>query len=645
MQHQLEQLGSARQQHQGVDLRAVVRHPNGQWVAAARAFNLRRERAAIAGAHHQNLAELASALNGEMATRNHHIGLARNWLEFLNVHRTVLVRATCAEHHHHHQVGRVLHAMARQLAADAGRTLARLAPHECSQRNQEQGVVMHHVAAGETAAVMLGNEAGVEVTGGELRVRQQGRLERDVARHAADYKGIQRCAHAADSVGAVCAVHDELGDHRVVMHGDFAAFEHAGVDANAALLGLRLRGLHRCRWWCVTHEPARGRQEAAERVFGVDAAFHGPTAPRNLSLGERQRLAGCDANHLFHQVDARDAFRDRVLHLQPGVHFEEIKTLVLADYEFDGARALVIHRLRQLHRLRAHRSARGFADERRRGFFNHFLVPALDGAFAFVQINHVAVGVTQHLDFDVPRLFNEFLDEHPVIAKTVLGFVAARAETFESFLVAGGHAQPFAAAASTGLDHHRVANVLGNRHRLFGRFDGRVPARNGVDLGRQCQLLRGDLVAHGGDAFVLGSDEDNAFRLKPPRELRVLREESVTRVYRLRARGFAGIDDFLYDEITLAAGCRADQDRFVGELDMQCVAVGFGIDSDRSDAHPPGRLDNAAGDLPAVRDKNLGKHGGCLYKGMLPCLRHGFSSFLSRNMARDRQSRLRVSCG
>src|SRR5215470_594219 len=33
------------------------------------------------------------------------------------------------------------------------------------------------------------------------------------------------------------------------------------------------------------------------------------------------------------------------------------------------------------------------------------------------------------------------------------------------------------------------------------------------------------------------------------------------------------------------------------------------------------------------------------YSGMLPCLRHGLSSFLSRSIARERQMRLRVSCG
>ena len=34
-----------------------------------------------------------------------------------------------------------------------------------------------------------------------------------------------------------------------------------------------------------------------------------------------------------------------------------------------------------------------------------------------------------------------------------------------------------------------------------------------------------------------------------------------------------------------------------------------------------------------------------LTAGMLPCLRHGLSSFLSRSIASERQMRLRVSCG
>ena len=40
-------------------------------------------------------------------------------------------------------------------------------------------------------------------------------------------------------------------------------------------------------------------------------------------LGERQRLAGGDAELLGHQVDAAHELGDRVLDLQAGVHLEE----------------------------------------------------------------------------------------------------------------------------------------------------------------------------------------------------------------------------------------------------------------------------------------------------------------------------------
>ena len=33
------------------------------------------------------------------------------------------------------------------------------------------------------------------------------------------------------------------------------------------------------------------------------------------------------------------------------------------------------------------------------------------------------------------------------------------------------------------------------------------------------------------------------------------------------------------------------------------------------------------------------------YRGMLPCLRHGFSNCLFFNISNERQMRLRVSCG
>ena len=69
------------------------------------------------------------------------------------------------------------------------------------------------------------------------------------------------------------------------------------------------------------------------------------------------------------------------------------------------------------------------------------------------------------------RLGDEFLDENPVIAeeagRLVLGALKALARLF----IVPGNPHALAAAARRGLDHHRIADFIGNLHRLFGVLD------------------------------------------------------------------------------------------------------------------------------------------------------------------------------
>ena len=67
-------------------------------------------------------------------------------------------------------------------------------------------------------------------------------------------------------------------------------------------------------------------------------------------------------------------------------------------------------------------------------FLDELLMPALDRALALPEVDEVAVGVAEHLDLDVPRLFHEFFDEDPVVAEGCLGLGAAGQESFRSFL-------------------------------------------------------------------------------------------------------------------------------------------------------------------------------------------------------------------
>ena len=72
------------------------------------------------------------------------------------------------------------------------------------------------------------------------------------------------------------------------------------------------------------------------------------------AIGESQRFAGRDADHLFDQVDPGDQLGDRMLDLKTGVHLQEIKRFILAGDELDGAGGIVVHRLGQGDGLGAH---------------------------------------------------------------------------------------------------------------------------------------------------------------------------------------------------------------------------------------------------------------------------------------------------
>ena len=175
-------------------------------------------------------------------------------------------------------------------------------------------VGVRHVFGVKTFAEMLGDEAGVEVAGDKIWMRQQRGLKRNVRTDAANHKAVQRFAHFLNRIVAVASVHDQLGDHGVVVHGDFTALLHAGVDAHTQqFAGV---GLHHGLLRRLEASQATGRrQEIAERVFSVDAALYGPAVALYIGLRERQFFTGGNADHPLNQIESGDAFGHRVFNL------------------------------------------------------------------------------------------------------------------------------------------------------------------------------------------------------------------------------------------------------------------------------------------------------------------------------------------
>jgi hypothetical protein len=106
-------------------------------------------------------------------------------------------------------------------------------------------------------------------------------------------------------------------------------------------------------------------------------------------------------------------------------------------------------------------------DDRGGGFLEHLLVAALQRAVALAEMDGVALAVAEHLELDMARVAEIFLDIDGVVAERALR-LGARLADLALELVLGAddlHAAP--AAARGRLDDHRIAGLGGDRARLL----------------------------------------------------------------------------------------------------------------------------------------------------------------------------------
>src|SRR5690606_7444505 len=171
-----------------------------------------------------------------------------------------------------------------------------------------------------------------------------------------------------------------------------------------------------------------------------------------------------------------------------------------------------------------------------------------------------------------------------------------------------GDAHPLAATTGGGLDDHGEAHRLGDRQRFVDVFDGPRRAEHDGDLVGDHRGARGGLVAHRADLVRRGPDEGDAAGRAGLGELRVLREEAVTRVDRVGAGDLGGGDQARDAQVRFARVRRSDADVIVGEAHVQGFAVGLGVDGDRLDAEFAAGADDAQGNLAAIGDEDTLEH-------------------------------------
>ena len=162
-----------------------------------------------------------------------------------------------------------------------------------------------------------------------------------------------------------------------------------------------------------------------------------------MVLGETELLERCTSGNLnlsCDNVDTRDFLGDRVLDLDTRIDFYKIVTemsvsdfpclgdtceilpVLLVNQELSSTSVAVLHGLSQPDGISQDGVAGLNGQVLGRSNFNDLLVTTLHGAVTLVQVDDIALVVTEKLDLNVLGLVEEALDEDSSVAESRLRF-------------------------------------------------------------------------------------------------------------------------------------------------------------------------------------------------------------------------------
>ena len=292
---------------------------------------------------------------------------------------------------------------------------------------------------------------------------------------------------------------------------------------------------------------------------------HSMAQPRGCSQPgvHPHRQAGRDPELLAHQVHPIDQLGHRVLDLDAGVHLEEVERAVGRQQELAGAGAAISNRLRRGHGGGAHPLPQLVVHRDRGRLLDQLLMTALDRALALAQV-HGAGAVGEHLDLDVARPLNEFLEVDPGVAEGFQRLARGGLERAGQLVRRPHHPHPLPASAGRRLHHHRISEFPRKSERRTDLLDRRAGAgddRHPRGLHAAAGL---GLVAHRADRGGRRSDPDEAGLLHRLRERGAFGEKAVARVHGVGPARQGSFDQPLDGQVALRRGRWPDGDGAIG---------------------------------------------------------------------------------
>src|ERR1035437_5817035 len=132
-------------------------------------------------------------------------------------------------------------------------------------------------------------------------------------------------------------------------------------------------------------------------MLGANAALDGMSAQFHRFAFDRHMPTCRNQDLILHEVQRRHHFRYRMLHLNARVHFQEVKVPLLVHQQLDCARDGMRYLLEGYNDLMTDALASLGINLGGGGFFNKFLVAALNCTLALTEMDPPAVLVAHDL--------------------------------------------------------------------------------------------------------------------------------------------------------------------------------------------------------------------------------------------------------
>ena len=439
--------------------------------------------------------------------------------------------------------------------------------------------------------------------GAEDRVGDDVFEEGDIGLDAADAEFAQGAVHALEGQVEGAAVTGDLHQERIVKGGDDRpGVTHPAVQPHAVA----------ARRAVGEDSPVIGR-ELVFRVLSCDPALNGAADARHLLLRRQMDLRAAQGAPLrdqylrAHQVHPRDYFGDGVLDLDARVDFDEKPAApVQVVEELDSAGVVVLDGPGQGHSRLAQVLAHRVVQAAGGGDLDDFLMPALHGAIALMEMRHGAVLVAQYLHFNVLGARDVFLQENRRVAEGAARFALRFVQQMRQVGGTMHHAHPASAPAKGRLDDEGEPDLVSQLERLRAVFDRLVRSGQGGDVILAGQLARRHLVAHQFDDLRARADKDDARPGAGPGKVGVLRQKAVTRMNHIhlllpgQRQQTGNIQVRAHRALALS-----DQIRFVRLETMDAQAVFLGVNGHGAQPQLRRGAEDTNGDFIAIGDEQF----------------------------------------